>query len=286
MRAAPVLVAAKHCTLSHLLVRQGVPFPTANPQPTSHPRQVELAKRLVESSFADKTFFCNSGTEANEAAIKFARKYARVQAGIDPYDPNATAPHEIVSFTNCFHGRTMVRQTRSQILCGASCGAGAAGLACGPARPAPRLWMVDCVHAFDPPRPLTAATPSAQGALALTYKEQYKSPFLPVMPGHALAEYNNLESAAKVIQKGRTCAVFVEPVQVRAALGPSTPACSFWQAAWIGALLLAHSLRKPHPRPLPLPAPLAGRGWLHARPGCLPERPAPPVRRGGRAVGV
>jgi 4-aminobutyrate aminotransferase-like enzyme len=47
---------------------------------------VELAKRLVHNSFADKAFFCNSGTEANEGAIKFARKYARVQAGIDPYD--------------------------------------------------------------------------------------------------------------------------------------------------------------------------------------------------------
>jgi acetylornithine/succinyldiaminopimelate/putrescine aminotransferase len=71
-------------------------------------RQVELAKLLVNNSFADKAFFCNSGTEANEACIKFARKFARVQAGIDPYDANATAPHEIVSFTNCFHGRTMV----------------------------------------------------------------------------------------------------------------------------------------------------------------------------------
>jgi hypothetical protein len=55
----------------------------------------------------------------------------------------ASAPYEIVSFTNCFHGRTM-------------------------------------------------------GALALTYKEQYKTPFLPVMPGHVLAEYNNLDSAAQV----------------------------------------------------------------------------------------
>lgn len=41
--------------------------------------QVKLAKRLVERSFGDKVFFCNSGTEANEAAIKFARKYARVR---------------------------------------------------------------------------------------------------------------------------------------------------------------------------------------------------------------
>ena len=36
--------------------------------------QAELAKRLCESSFADRVFYCNSGTEANEGAIKFARK--------------------------------------------------------------------------------------------------------------------------------------------------------------------------------------------------------------------
>lgn len=53
--------------------------------------QVELAKRLVHNSFADKAFFCNSGTEANEGAIKFARKFARVQAGIDPYDATVRA---------------------------------------------------------------------------------------------------------------------------------------------------------------------------------------------------
>ena len=41
--------------------------------------QVKLAKKLVELSFADKVFFANSGTEANEAALKFARKFARVQ---------------------------------------------------------------------------------------------------------------------------------------------------------------------------------------------------------------
>lgn len=42
--------------------------------------QVNLAEKLVKNcSFADKAFFTNSGTEANEAAIKFARKYARVQ---------------------------------------------------------------------------------------------------------------------------------------------------------------------------------------------------------------
>ena len=51
--------------------------------------QVKLAKRLVELSFADKAFFCNSGTEANEAAIKFARKYARVH-GNAPHPPTCS----------------------------------------------------------------------------------------------------------------------------------------------------------------------------------------------------
>ncbi|KAF0923084.1 hypothetical protein E2562_003311 [Oryza meyeriana var. granulata] len=63
--------------------------------------QVALAKHLVEASFADRAFFANTGTEANEAAIKFARKYQRVA------HPGGDAPTEFMSFTNCFHGRTM-----------------------------------------------------------------------------------------------------------------------------------------------------------------------------------
>ena len=41
------------------------------------PQQIELAELLCTHSFADKAFFCNSGAEANEAAIKLARKYSR-----------------------------------------------------------------------------------------------------------------------------------------------------------------------------------------------------------------
>ena len=48
--------------------------------------QVRLAKKLVQASFADKVFFANSGTEANEAALKFSRKFARVQ-GVPNLDP-------------------------------------------------------------------------------------------------------------------------------------------------------------------------------------------------------
>ncbi|KAJ4716528.1 putative Acetylornithine aminotransferase [Melia azedarach] len=98
--------------------------------------QIELAKRLVASSFADRVFFSNSGTEANEAAIKFARK--------------------------------------------------------------------------------------TMGAVALTSKEQYRSPFEPVMPGVTFVEYGNIEATKKVIQHGKTAAVFVEPIQGEGGILSST----------------------------------------------------------------
>jgi predicted acetylornithine/succinylornithine family transaminase len=58
----------------------------------------ELAQWLVDHSFADKVFFCNSGAEANEGAMKFARRWAREQR-----DERKT---EIVAFRGGFHGRT------------------------------------------------------------------------------------------------------------------------------------------------------------------------------------
>ncbi|KAM1078082.1 hypothetical protein ACFX15_024687 [Malus domestica] len=115
--------------------------------------QVELAKPPVACSFADRVFFSNSGTEANEAAIKFARKFQRYSFP-DKKEP-AT---EFISFTNSFHGRTM-------------------------------------------------------GAVALTSKEHYRSPFEPVMPGVTFLEYGNIDAAGKLIQSGKIAAVFVEPIQ-------------------------------------------------------------------------
>lgn len=73
---------------------------------------------------------------------------SRCAAGIDPYDPKAEAPHEVVSFTGSFHGRTL-------------------------------------------------------GALALTYKDAYKTPFSPGLPGARMVKYLDLEAAASVIQKVR-----------------------------------------------------------------------------------
>lgn len=65
--------------------------------------QVALARRLVDNSFADRVFFGNSGAEANEGALKFARKWARAKGGAN----GSTAKHEIVAFSGGFHGRTM-----------------------------------------------------------------------------------------------------------------------------------------------------------------------------------
>ncbi len=56
--------------------------------------QVELAKAITDHAFGGKVFFCHSGAEANEAALKLARA---AQPG----------RHKIISFHNCFHGRTM-----------------------------------------------------------------------------------------------------------------------------------------------------------------------------------
>jgi acetylornithine/N-succinyldiaminopimelate aminotransferase len=65
--------------------------------------QVQLAKLLVENSCADKAFFCNSGAEANEGAIKLARKYAKLNFGSDKY--------EIITAIQSFHGRTLATIT-------------------------------------------------------------------------------------------------------------------------------------------------------------------------------
>jgi len=60
-----------------------------------HPQQVKLAREIVRWSFPSKVFFCNSGTEAVEAAIKFTRAFGQGKR------------YEIITFENSFHGRTL-----------------------------------------------------------------------------------------------------------------------------------------------------------------------------------
>jgi predicted acetylornithine/succinylornithine family transaminase len=63
------------------------------------PEQVEAARRLVGASGLDRAFFCNSGAEANEAAIKLARKRGKAVKGPDC--------HEVLVADHSFHGRTL-----------------------------------------------------------------------------------------------------------------------------------------------------------------------------------
>ncbi|MDP8258597.1 MAG: aspartate aminotransferase family protein [Candidatus Aadella gelida] len=62
--------------------------------------QPELAKKIIEHSFPGKVFFSNSGAEANEGAIKFARKYG-----------SASSRYEIITMEKSFHGRTLATLT-------------------------------------------------------------------------------------------------------------------------------------------------------------------------------
>ncbi|CAE8660703.1 unnamed protein product [Polarella glacialis] len=121
-----------------------------------NPHQVALGEKLIEISFADKAFFCNSGTEANEAAIKFARKFHYA----------AGKPREkLIAFENAFHGRTM-------------------------------------------------------GALALTYKQAYKTPFEPILGNTEFLRFNDPSSLGVIDEE--TCAVFVEPMQGEGGVIPAS----------------------------------------------------------------
>lgn len=90
----PDLVAAIQKQAQHLLHASNLYY--------TEP-QTKLAKMLVEHSFAKKVFFCNSGAEANEAAIKLARRYAHQKYGAERY--------EIITMLQSFHGRTMATLT-------------------------------------------------------------------------------------------------------------------------------------------------------------------------------
>lgn len=67
------------------------------------PNQEAAARLLTDNSHAEAVFFCNSGAEANEAAIKLARRYHQKVLG--------TGRYEVITFTKSFHGRTLATLT-------------------------------------------------------------------------------------------------------------------------------------------------------------------------------
>lgn len=143
---------------------------------------IELAQRLAQRSFADRVFFSNSGAEAVEGAIKFARKYAREHHG--------EGKTTVVAFSGSFHGRSM-------------------------------------------------------GAVAVTHREKYRLPFMPVMPGVRFAPFNDLAAAEQAIGDD-VCAVIVEPVQGEGGLSVATPAFLRGLRARcdaVGALLIADEIQ-------------------------------------------
>jgi len=87
-----------HPDLVHAIQRQAAQLIHVSNLYYTEP-QVRLAQLLIDHSFADRAFFCNSGAEANEAAIKLARRYGHEKHGPERF--------EIITMTNSFHGRTL-----------------------------------------------------------------------------------------------------------------------------------------------------------------------------------
>jgi acetylornithine/N-succinyldiaminopimelate aminotransferase len=76
-----------------------------NPSPAFYNApMIELASRLTEQSCFDRVFFTNSGAEANEGAIKLARKWGQL---------NKNGAFEIITFDHSFHGRTLATMSAS-----------------------------------------------------------------------------------------------------------------------------------------------------------------------------
>ena len=91
-----------HPAMVRALTEQATKFWHTGNGYTNEPA-LKLAKQLIDATFADRVFFCNSGAEANEAALKTARKFA--------HDRFGAHKSGIVAFKNAFHGRTLFTVT-------------------------------------------------------------------------------------------------------------------------------------------------------------------------------
>jgi acetylornithine/N-succinyldiaminopimelate aminotransferase len=150
-----------------------------------HEGQAALALRLTEATGMDRAFFSNSGTEANEAALKLARAWAGLK--------RAEGKHlgtKFLALENSFHGRTM-------------------------------------------------------GSVAATWKDKYREPFDPVMPGVEFVRFNDVDDL-KAKFSADVCAILVEPIQGEGGIRPLSR--EFLEAAReltrsTGALLIADEIQ-------------------------------------------
>jgi acetylornithine aminotransferase/acetylornithine/N-succinyldiaminopimelate aminotransferase len=150
-----------------------------------HGGQAALALRLTEATGMDRAFFSNSGTEANEAALKLARAWAGLK--------RAEGKHlgtKFLALENSFHGRTM-------------------------------------------------------GSVAATWKDKYREPFDPVMPGVEFVGFNDVDDL-KAKFSTEVCAILLEPIQGEGGIRPLSR--EFLEAAReltrsTGALLIADEIQ-------------------------------------------
>ena len=150
-----------------------------------HEGQAAVALRLTEATGMDRAFFCNSGTEANEAALKLARAYAKLKR--NEGKPLGT---KFLALEHSFHGRTI-------------------------------------------------------GAVAATWKEKYREPFDPVMPGVEFVNFNDVADLNAKFSDD-VCAILIEPIQGEGGVRPVSQ--EFFQAAReltrsTGALLIADEIQ-------------------------------------------
>ncbi len=150
-----------------------------------HEGQAALALRLTEATGMDRAFFCNSGTEANEAALKLARAWAKLKR-----EQGMPLGTKFLALENSFHGRTM-------------------------------------------------------GSVAATWKDKYREPFDPVMPGVEFVRFNDVEDLNAKFSN-EVCAVLLEAIQGEGGIRPVSR--EFLQAAReltrsTGALLIADEIQ-------------------------------------------
>ena len=150
-----------------------------------HEGQAAVALRLTEATGMDRVFFANSGAEANEAALKLARAYAKLRRS----EGNHLGT-KFLALEHSFHGRTM-------------------------------------------------------GSVAATWKEKYREPFGPVMPGVEFVKFNDIADL-KAKFSDDVCAILIEPIQGEGGVRPVSR--DFFEAAReltrsTGALLIADEIQ-------------------------------------------